>query len=323
MQSTIDSKNLQNVPLRSLIIPVYKNEENIPDLLAVLCDLHCKLDKGFEVIFVVDGSPDYSFTLLQESLSNKPFPSQLILHSRNFGAFAAIRSGLEKAKGRHIAVMAADLQEPPELITKIFELLQNDECDIAFGQRIGRQDSLLYSIFSNLFWRIYRKFVISGIPKGGVDVFGCNEKVLLAVLQFREHNSSLLAQLFWVGYRRSFVPYKRLKRTKGKSSWSFRRRFQYMLDSIFSFSDLPVLIILYVGSVGIGLSFLISILILIFWLFGAIEVKGYTPLMLSMFFFGSVNLTVQGIIACYLWRALENTKQRPLTLIAEVRTFKC
>jgi glycosyltransferase involved in cell wall biosynthesis len=302
---------------KSLVVPIYKNEDNLPDLLSALKNLSRNQGPGFEVVLVVDGSPDASLDRLHAELPSLPFPTQLIAHSRNFGSFLAIRTGMEHARGEHIAVMAADLQEPPELVEKFFEMLESNAADVVFGQREKRDDPFLQKLWANCFWKLYGQ-LLPGIPKGGVDIFACNRKVKEAVLAIEEPNSSLIAQLFWVGYRRSFIPYQRMERKHGKSSWGFKRRVRYMLDSIFSYSDYPILFVLWLGLFGLVGSFLMGMVTLVAKLYGLIEVAGYTTLLLVGLFFGSALLTTQGIIGCYLWRTLENSKKRPLSLVVNV-----
>ncbi|WP_062228834.1 glycosyltransferase family 2 protein [Aureimonas frigidaquae] len=301
----------------SLIIPVYRNEENIEDLLAVLAAMNEEIE-NFEVVFVVDGSPDESGALLAQAYSQLPFHATIAYHSRNFGSFTAIRTGLELARGKYIAVMAADLQEPPELITNFFAVLEANEADIVFGERTGRHDHPVRDWFSDMFWATYRRMVIRDVPKGGVDIFACNRMAVDAVLQIEEPNSSLIAQLFWVGFRRKFIPYERQERLKGKSAWNFSRRMRYMMDSIFSFSDLPILLVLWFGVIGCLLSLLFGMFILLSRLLGFITEPGYASLMLFIAFTSSATLAVQGVMGSYLWRTFENTKRRPLRIVSRV-----
>lgn len=303
--------------LRSLVIPVYRNEQNIEDLLAALGQLNEAVG-GMEVIFVVDGSPDRSGELLVSSQASLGFTSTVAFHSRNFGSFTAIRTGLELAQGANIAVMAADLQEPPELIARFFKVLESDDADIVFGQRTGRQDSVLRDMLSNCFWWAYRKLVIKDVPRGGVDIFACNRTAVEAVLDISEPNSSLIAQLFWIGFRRTFLPYERQPRLKGTSAWNVARRVRYMMDSIFSFSDLPILLVLWVGIFGCLLSLLFGLFVVVARLIGFITEPGYASLALLVTFSLSAILAVQGIIGSYLWRTFENTKRRPLRILSRI-----
>lgn len=303
---------------RSLVIPVYGNENNIEDLIAALEKMNIDFCGDLEVIFVIDGSPDRSGELLLAAKGNFSFPATIAFHSRNFGSFTAIRTGMELASGKYIAVMAADLQEPPELISTFFQQLAKGDVDIVFGQRVGRHDAFFRDLLSNTFWWAYRKLVIKDVPKGGVDIFACNRIVAKTVLEIGEPNSSLIAQLFWVGFRRKFVPYERQKRLHGKSAWSFSRRLRYMMDSIFSFSDLPILLVLWFGVLGCILSMSFGILVGIARLLGLITDPGYAALVVLITFSASSILAVQGVIGSYLWRTFENTKRRPLRIISKI-----
>ncbi|UZF94454.1 glycosyltransferase family 2 protein [Bosea sp. NBC_00550] len=304
-------------PHRSLVIPVYRNEENIDDLIPVLAKF-AREPGDIEIVFVIDGSPDRSGEILRDRLDEIGCPATIVFHSRNFGSFTAIRTGIEIAGGDFVAVMAADLQEPPELIREFFDLLESGEVDIAFGKRSGRHDSPIQNALSNAFWWLYRKMVIRDIPKGGVDIFACNRAVMNSLLEISEPNSSLVAQLFWVGYRRVFVPYERRPRMKGASAWNFSRRLRYMMDSIFSFSDVPILAVLWIGIAGCLLSLCFAIFVMFARLFGLITEPGYTGLTLLIVFMGSSTLAVQGVIGSYLWRTFENTKRRPLRVISKI-----
>lgn len=317
-EETLIMKNKQPLITKSLIIPVYGNQENIPHLIPVLESISIKQGTCFEVVFVIDGSPDNSLSLLREAATSVKFSMQIISHSRNFGSFIAIRTGMEHAKGKLIAVMAADLQEPPELIDQFFDILDKDTADVIFGQRVCRNDPPLKKFLADSYWAMYRKLVQPDIPKGGVDIFACNQVVKEKILEIREPNSSLIAQLFWVGYRRSFVPYQRQERLQGDSKWSFVRRVRYMLDSFFSYSDFPIMAILWIGLSSFIITFFVGTITLLGKLLGLIEVPGYTAIVLLILFFGSAILTTQGIIGCYLWRTFENTKRRPLSIVSHV-----
>ncbi|PJK14213.1 glycosyltransferase [Lysobacteraceae bacterium NML07-0707] len=308
-------------PDYSLVIPVYKNSENIKELLPACQGLQQALGKRLEIIFVVDGSPDDSHLQLQTQLPQSGLRAQLISLSRNFGAFSAIREGLLHARGNYTAVMAADLQEPPELILEFFSRLEKDEGDIAFGLRESRKDPFVSKMFSSIFWKIYRRFIQRDIPTGGVDVFAINRKFLNHITSFSEANSSLLALLFWLGGRRIFVPYARQERRLGKSAWTFRKKLTYLLDSIFAFTDAPIRLLLASGILGMGLSILLGIVILIARLLGEVDVPGYTGTMLTVLFFGGLNALGLGLVGNYAWRAYENTKQRPLSIPMLIETF--
>ena len=300
----------------SVVVPIYKSEALLDRLLIALGELNARLDGYMEAVFVVDGSPDASFSKLKKNLPSLGYAAQLILLSRNFGAFSAIRQGLQDAAGQYFAVLAADLQEPPELILSFFTALEKGECDVAVGSRKKRADPLMQRMASNIFWAIYRKWVMKDIPAGGVDIFGCNQLFREQLLRLEEAHTSLIAQIFWLGYERKYFEYDRLARNTGKSSWSFNRKINYMLDSIFSFTDLPIKLLIFVGSAGCLFSIVLSAAVLISYWLGKINVPGYAATILVVLFFGALNLLGIGIVGNYGWRSYENTKRRPLTLIS-------
>ena len=311
-----------NTIRRSIVIPVYKNEANIAALLSAMDKLIASFDSRTEVVFVIDGSPDKSYELLRARLPSFPHPTQLIRHSRNFGSFQAVRTGMAAARGDYIAVVAADLQEPTELVARFFGILTADDADVTFGVREHRDDAWHSRLFSAAFWGFYRRFVDRNMPAGGVDCFACNRAVSEALLSIEESNSSLVAQLFWLGFRRQFVGYVRQKREAGKSAWTFGKRLRYMLDSIISFTDLPIMAIIWVGFLTFLGAGIYSIMLLRAWLYHEIAVPGYTATILTVILLGSLILFTQGLIGLYVWRAYENTKRRPLSLVSGHESFQ-
>ncbi|MBB5694247.1 glycosyltransferase [Muricoccus pecuniae] len=299
----------------SLVVPIYRNEENLPDLIEALTRMAARVP-GFEAVLVVDASPDNSEALLRAALPNLGFPAQLLALSRNFGAFAAIREGLAAARGRFFAVMAADLQEPPELAESFFEALRDDRADLCLGVRASRQDPGLSRFLSKTYWGLYRRFVMREVPAGGVDIFGCNEAVRTALLSLDERSGSLIGQLFWVGFRRLEMPYHRRARTKGTSAWVLSKRLRYFVDSVFAFSDLPISLLVGIGAVGGALSVLVAAVVMLAWLFHDIPVEGYVPIMIAVLFFGFMTLLSLGIIGVYVWRISENVRGRPNAIVA-------
>jgi polyisoprenyl-phosphate glycosyltransferase len=303
-------------PAVSIVIPVYGNEETIPALLARLDAYAAELAPArMEAVFVVDGSPDRSGERLRELLPATGFHAQLVWHARNFGAFAAIRTGLEAATGEAIAVMAADLQEPAETILQMLAPIRAGTADVVLATRTGRDDPWSVRVTSAAFWRTYRRLVQRDAPAGGVDMFACTAAVRDVLTSLRESNTSLVGLLMWAGYRREVVGYRRLPREHGESGWTFRRRMRYMLDSVYSFTDLPITAIITVGMLGILGSFIAAILVFAAWASGRIDIQGYTPLMMLLLALTSTVLFALGVIGSYVWRTYENSKARPLALV--------
>lgn len=307
-------------PRLSLVVPVYGNEGSIPDLLMAIAWLNDQVRGSFEAIFVVDGSPDRSYARLREMLPSAGFHAQLLTLSRNYGAFAAIRCGLAQARGAVIAVMAADLQEPIELILE-FEAAIASGGDVALGVRESRDDPFSSKLASNVFWAFYRRFVMPAIPKGGVDVFAMSSAFRDNLLRLNEAHSSLLAQIFWMGGQRTFIGYHRRQRQHGRSAWTLKKKLRYLSDSVFSFTDLPVRLLMFLGSAALLLAIVLSVIVLIAKLSSIVDVPGYAGIMLAILFFGAFNALGLGVVGSYAWRTFENTKQRPLSIVQTKEEF--
>ncbi len=304
-----------STPANSLVVPVYGNSATIEALVDTVADLAKQVDGGLETIFVIDGSPDDSRERLLAALRRGHLDAKVVDHSRNFGSFAAIRTGMSLANGERIAVMAADLQEPPELVIEFLRRLATGEVDVVAGERASRDDR--GAAMSNLYWRLYRRFVMAEIPDTGVDVFACTADVRDVICSLEHTNTSLVAQLFWVGFRREVVPYDR-RPSPGKSGWTLRRKLRYLSDSVFAFTDLPVRVLWMIGLLGMALGVLFSVVIVVARAVGAIDVPGYAPTVLAIVFFGSLNMIGLGIIGSYVWRAYETIKGRPGAIVRDV-----
>jgi glycosyltransferase involved in cell wall biosynthesis len=299
----------------SLVIPVYRNRESLPELLEQLRGLQASLPHPLETLFVVDGSPDDSHAWLRSALPGSGLDARLILLARNFGSFAAITAGLAEASGDYFAVLAADLQDPPEVAGRFFEVLSTGEVDVVVGTREARADPWPSRLAAGLFWGLYRRIIQPQIPPGGVDLFGCNRAFRDQLIRLNEANTSLVALLFWLGFRRRTISYVRRERPYGKSAWTWRRKIKYLSDSVFAFSDLPVRVLFYTGVLGLLLAAVLGLLVVVGRLTGAIELPGYSATVLVILFFGALNALGLGVVGAYAWRAYENTKRRPGYLV--------
>ncbi len=305
----------------SLVVPVYRNEDTVPALLAAVADLNARLGGALEAVFVVDGSPDRSLPLLVEGLSQQRYPATVLQMSRNFGSFAAIRAGLVEATGPYFAVMAADLQEPPELALEFFRRLAADACDVVCGVREARDDAFHVRAASTLFWRLYRRLVQPEMPEGGIDVFGCNRVARDQLVALPEAHSSLVGLLIWIGLRREQVRYRRLPRQHGESAWTLRKKLAYMFDSCLSFSDLPIRLLFGVGMLSLAAAIVYGTIVVFARATGLIHEPGYATTVLLVAGFGALNALGLSVVGAYAWRAFENTKGRPLTIVQRRYSF--
>jgi hypothetical protein len=192
---------------------------------------------------------------------------------------------------------------------------------VVFGFREGRGDPWLSRMLSQLFWSLYRRFVVPDMPRGGIDVFGCTRQVRDALVDMREVNTNLIALLLWLGFRRAFVPYTRQRRLEGRSAWTVGRKLRYALDSVFSFTDLPIRALLLLGTVATLGAIMGGAYVVVAWALGLVPVLGYTPLMLAVISFGGLTALGLGIVGQYQWLALQNARNRPTAVVRRIETF--
>ena len=302
----------------SIVIPVYFNEPNLPDTIPQLVALEKKLiGYKLELIFVDDGSKDQSLSILLDYQKRFPRQIKVVKLTRNFGAMVALQAGLTVATGDCVGVIAADLQDPPELFLEMANHWEKGVKAI-FAVRADREESLLQKTFSNLYYALIRRFAVPGYPAGGFDFFLVDRQVVDEVNKIKEKNTNLMTLVFWLGYQAVFIPYVRRKRAKGKSRWTFGKKIKLFVDTFVSFSYFPIRLFSFLGIIYAVLSFSYGIFVFYFWLTFGIEVQGWVPMMLVLTFTAGLQMTLLGILGEYLWRSLDEARGRPLFVIDTV-----
>ena len=295
----------------SIVVPVYKNEGSIEHLLNRISEISGAVTGSVEAVFVVDGSPDKSLEVLRSSLPRDGFDSKVLLLSRNFGAFSAIRAGLREARGEATVVMAADLQEPTSLILDMLGIVQRDEADVAVGVRQSRKDGVVSRTLSAVFWKVFNRVSSLELPRGGVDIFALSRSARETLNSFEESSTSLIGLIYWMGFRRQEVPYHRVERQVGKSSWSLQKRINYAKDSITAFSEFPLSVFLWSGVIGAVVSLVFAFIGAFQYIFTSDHQSQREITAIGLLFVASYLMAGLGIIGTYLWRLAENVRNRP------------
>jgi glycosyltransferase involved in cell wall biosynthesis len=295
----------------SIVVPVYKNEGSIEHLLNRISEISGAVTGTVEAVFVVDGSPDKSLEVLRSSLPRDGFDSKVLLLSRNFGAFSAIRAGLREARGEATVVMAADLQEPTSLILDMLGIVQRDEADVAVGVRESRKDGVVSRTLSAVFWKVFNRVSSLELPRGGVDIFALSRSARETLNSFEESSTSLIGLIYWMGFRRQEVPYHRVERQVGKSSWSLQKRINYAKDSITAFSEFPLSVFLWSGVIGAVVSLVFALIGAFQYMFTSDHQSQREITAIGLLFVASYLMAGLGIIGTYLWRLAENVRNRP------------
>ena len=302
----------------SIVIPIYFNEPNIQSLYVVLSkDVLSKLQKyDYEIIFVDDGSKDKSIEKIQELQSQHP-KITLVKLSRNFGSHSAILAGLSVATGDIAAFISADLQDPPRIILQMLEKWEHG-ADSVIAVRKDREESFIQKLFSNTYYKIMRKIALKNMPLGGFDCFLIDRKVINTIVKMNESNTSLMGLILWSGYNIAEIKYTRKAREAGKSRWTFGKKVKYFTDSIVRFSFFPLRVITVIGVLFSLVSSIWMVVILFSWIFGNIQVQGFTTLILVILFSSGLILFSLGMIGEYLWRVLDASRRRPTFIIDEI-----
>ena len=253
--------------------------------------------------------------MLQSSLPETAFDSKIILLSRNFAFFSAIRAGLREARGTATVVMAADLQEPVSLIEELLGLVIKDGVDVAVGVRQVRRHSFVSRFLSSSFWRFFNRLTTLEMPKGGVDIFALSSDARKKINEFEESSTSLVGLIYWIGFKRQEVLYLREKRTEGVSSWSLRKRINYAKDSITAFSEIPLSIFLWSGVLGALVSLLLVVILVVRLFMNQNDEISRQLVSIGLLFVVSYLMSGLGLLGTYLWRVSDNVRKRPDSII--------
>lgn len=305
-------------PEVSIVVPVYFNAGS-------LIELHRRFGQAmatarvssWDVTFVDDGSGDDSPAILEDLRRTHP-GVRVVRLSRNFGSIAAIQAGLALARGRCVAVIAADLQDPPEALVEMIRRWRLGD-EVVLATRGSREDPWLSRLFSYLFYRAFRVLVSAEMPQGGFDFFLVDRKVGRVLVDCAEKNANLAASVLWVGFKRSVLTYRRAARAHGKSMWTFWKKIKYMYDSLLSYSYVPLRIISALGLCGMISSLGYASWITVHRLGGSPEPPGWASLMVVTLFFDGFLLTAIGLVGEYVWRAFDSARRRPNYILADCR----
>jgi glycosyltransferase involved in cell wall biosynthesis len=305
-----------SVPLLSVVIPVY-NEEALVDTLVARCVAAlATVTPDFEIICVDDGSRDQTLVRLLAARHAEPRLKVLCL-SRNFGHQAAYTAGLHAAQGEYVAMMDGDLQDPPEVLPRMWELLRHDAHDVAYGERTDRAEGWGRQLLIKSFHGIFRNFSKLQEADNVGNFSMLNRRALTAFLSLQEKNRYLPGLRSFIGYRQVGVPYSRAARPDGTlPKMSYKRLFALALDALFSFSNLPIKICLYTGVFGILVFMAAGLYVLISKLRG-VALIGWSSLGLSLYFLGSIQLLFLGIMGEYVFRIYRENQNRPLYFVQQ------
>ena len=313
MSTTMAAKTL------SVIVPVYYNAESLPILFERLRSVEQTLlqrhDVALQLIFVNDGSRDQSQAALVEIKQQRP-EATVVRLSRNFGAVHASRAGFGFVAGDAFVILAADLQDPPELLLDMVPRWL-DGSKFVIAVRASREDPWLSRAYSWLYYRLLRFLVLPGYPESGFDI-ALMDRAMLEPMRNCSKNAFTPLLAYWLGYQPDVVSYHRPKREHGRSGWTFTKKVKAFLDVMLGFSVTPIRLISGVGVVVAAASFAFGMAVVVNALFGNIPESGYAALASLITFLLGTIIVMLGIIGEYLWRIFDEVNRRPESVIDEV-----
>ncbi len=303
----------------SIIIPCYYNGANIPVTSETLIANESEFPAGtqFEYVLVDDGSKDNTYEELLKFKNKYPDKVRVVKLASNVGSFNAILAGFHHATGDCNVVLAADLQDPPELIPKMFEYWLKG-VKLVIANRQDRQESLSQKMFSNTYHYLIKKLALKNIPSGGYDLVLFDVQLKEQVIGMNEKNTNILYLLSWLGYDYVNIPYVRRKRDLGVSRWTLKKKIKMFIDSFVAFSFFPIRAITVTGILMGMVALVYALAVIYIRMRNQVPIEGWSSLMVVMLFVSSFQMIALGIIGEYVWRSLDASRNRPNFVVDKV-----
>lgn len=303
--------------LLSLIVPCYNEQEALPLFYKECTAVADRMGCDYELILVNDGSADGTLAVMKDLAGQDSHVVYLSL-SRNFGKEAAMYAGFCNAKGDYVAVMDADLQDPPELLPRMLEKLQSGEYDCAAARRVSRAgEPRVRSWFARLFYKGINRISDTQIVDGARDFRLMKREMADAIVAMSEYNRFSKGMFGWVGFRTCWLPYENVERAAGKTKWSFWGLMKYAMDGVVSFSQAPLSFVSWAGLIMTAFAFFMLAFVVIRKLIFGDPVAGWASTMSVIIFVSGLQLFCLGVIGQYLAKTYLETKRRPHFIISE------
>ena len=304
-----------SAPEISVALPVFNEADNLDELKDRLVKALDAAGRSWEIVFVDDGSRDSSFEKMS-AFARTDRRIRALRFSRNFGHQMALTAGVDAARGRIVAVMDADLQDPPELLAEMLRKI-DEGYEVVYAQRTKREGESAFKLWTaHVFYRLLERWTNVDIPVDVGDFRLMGPRAVAAFRRMRERHRFIRGMTAWVGFRQVGVPYERPPRTRGETKFPLRKMLRFALDGLTSFSHVPLQLATWLGFLVSAFAFLYILVVLVLWLL-KINVPGWTTLMVFVLLLGGVQLMVIGVLGEYLGRIYDEVKGRPLYLVAE------
>lgn len=302
----------------TLIVPCYNEEGALPLYYEEINKVMSSMKEyEFQLLFINDGSKDGTLDVLKE-FADKDSRCEYISFSRNFGKEAAMYAGFCNAKGDYVAVMDADLQDPPGLLPEMAKILSSGEYDSVATRRVTRKgEPPIRSFFARMFYKLINKISDADIVDGARDYRLMTKAMVEAIVEMGETNRFSKGIFGWIGFRTYWYPYENVERIAGETKWSFWKLFKYSIEGIVSFSHAPLSIASWMGISCTGLSLLAILFIVIRRLIFGDPVQGWASTICVIVFIGGIQLFCMGVMGQYIGKIYAETKKRPHYIVSE------
>ena len=303
----------------SLVVPCYNEAENVAPFQAAVMTAFDGCGYDYELIFVDDGSADATLHNLKKLYARKACPVKVISFSRNFGKEAAIYAGMQHARGDYISLIDADLQQRPEIVRDMVEILDTKpEYDVVAAYQDRRGEGKVLSFFKKCFYAVINRLSKVRLQPDASDFRTFRRSVRDSILSLTEYHRFSKGIFAWVGYDTCFIPYTACPRANGTTKWNFRKLFGYAVEGIVGFSTAPLRFATFCGSVSGVAAVIYLIMVVLEKLTKGIDVPGYATIIVLILFFSSIQLFCIGIIGEYVGRNFEQGKHRPIYIAKEI-----
>ncbi len=307
----------------SLVVPCYNEAENVAAFqqAAISAFKDCSYD--FEIVYVDDGSQDATLHELRKLYHEQKCPVKVVSFSRNFGKESAIYAGLKQACGDYVSLIDADLQQRPEIVRDMVDILENKpEYDVVAAYQDRRGEGKALSFFKKSFYRLINRMSDINLKSDASDFRTFRRSVADSLITLGEYHRFSKGIFAWIGYNTCFIPYVACERAGGVSKWNFRKLFNYAIDGIIGYSTKPLRIATLFGGISAAASFLYLIIVILQKLITGIDVPGYATIIVLTLFLGGMQLLCTGIIGEYVGRTFEQSKDRPIYIAKEVLNYE-
>ena len=301
----------------SIVVPVYWNEDTLQLLYDDMKEKILTQLGDYEIVFVDDGSGDNSWEIMND-IKKTDANVKCVKLSRNFGEHSAILAGLSVCTGDCAVTKQADLQEDSKIILEMYDSWKKGN-KVVLAVRTGREDTFMTKVFAGLYYRMVRSFVSKDMPEGGCDCYLLDRKAIDTVLALDEKNSSLTLQVLWIGFKTDRIYFHRSEREVGKGRWTIGKKFKLVLDSMISFSYIPIRMMWMVGilfflfAIGMGISVFLE------WFTVGTPIAGWSSLMCVVLCSSGLTLLMMGLLGEYIWRTFDAARKRPPFIIDEIK----